>query len=527
MAVNRELISKFAVQALADTGVEGGWGNCCQSSAGDYPSFGIQGWEGNGGGNGEAGNTFLQQLASFDQSLSMARQFVGMTYSQLEQTGGRATIVNLLSSPKGKEAQMTIAAHNMINNYWPALESYMSDVDSVETGGLIFIMSWMGSGPYACAPFIAKRPHKTLDQIYSAFKSEYGPAVVESIYWEGYARRSDIIYSWIKQQDLSKMPSGSTGDINLPGMSAAQEKALREKIIARARQYASEEHPYMLGAADDSTYYFDCGLFTKKCLNDCGVTMETREADGQAIYIRNTCNGLYTCPNEQAVGGDLVFFKNTYSCETYENCGITHVGIVTGNGMMIDCGSSSGISEREISCLGAETVFGRLPEIKGGVIPSSGVPVGVGGRGGIQSAAGGIRSVPVGEKTVMLISLPVGMTFCEPVYPDLITVADNLPSWVLSIATENGNTNRAAAAGTVAPPATLASNQLSGQTGNSTMRGGYIYTPPSMSTSSSTSSSGNSTTSSTTNSVSAMNNIVSASKPDNSDLPEIKGKQHD
>jgi hypothetical protein len=42
-------------------------------------------------------------------------------------------------------------------------------------------------------------------------------------------------------------------------------------------------------------------------------------------------------------------------------------------------------------------------------------------------------------KSVTIIKLPENKTFCEPIYPDLITVSDTVPQWIIDVAVQNQN----------------------------------------------------------------------------------------
>ena len=49
-----------------------------------------------------------------------------------------------------------------------------------------------------------------------------------------------------------------------------------------------------------------------------------------------------------------------------------------------------------------------------------------------QMYGNGVQIIPIGTKYVKIIKLPKGKTPCEPIYPDLITVGDYVPSWLFS-----------------------------------------------------------------------------------------------
>ncbi|MGO5439675.1 hypothetical protein ACTQX2_02215 [Megamonas funiformis] len=56
----------------------------------------------------------------------------------------------------------------------------------------------------------------------------------------------------------------------------------------------------------------------------------------------------------------------------------------------------------------------------------------VNGGSSAKSSDGGFRYIEHG-KTVTIIKLPDNKTFCEPIYPDFITVSDTVPQWVLDM----------------------------------------------------------------------------------------------
>lgn len=55
------------------------------------------------------------------------------------------------------------------------------------------------------------------------------------------------------------------------------------------------------------------------------------------------------------------------------------------------------------------------------------------------SSDSGFRYIEHG-KTVTIIKLPENKTFAEPIYPDLITVSDTVPQWIIDVAVQKQNT---------------------------------------------------------------------------------------
>ena len=209
-------------------------------------------------------------------------------------------------------------------------------------------------------------------------------------------------------------------------------KDLANKIVNIEREKYVGKFHYVLGAGMDSDSAVDCGSFTQRLFQEVGIDLGSRCADAQAILCRNT-GDLYDASDEVPEPGDLVFYKNTYVCETQENIGVTHVGLCTGNGMEIDASSSAdNVVERQIMT-GYARMFGRLKELKRPLAKNA-TKIAPGAHStstGARSSDGGFRIRPAGKDTVHIIKLPEGKTFCEPIYPDLVTVGDTVPEWVL------------------------------------------------------------------------------------------------
>lgn len=139
--------------------------------------------------------------------------------------------------------------------------------------------------------------------------------------------------------------------------------SLGEKIVTAAKYYCNKGIVYQLGAAENQNPWtsMDCGLFTKTALGNAGISAPSRCADAQYIWCRN--NGTIFSDLSQVSPGDMVFYHNTYSCETDENCGITHVGIMVDNtGNCIQCDGSTGVHQTNMTNHWTQfsPVFGRI-----------------------------------------------------------------------------------------------------------------------------------------------------------------------
>lgn len=115
-----------------------------------------------------------------------------------------------------------------------------------------------------------------------------------------------------------------------------------DELMKVATQYIG--YPYVFGGISPDTS-FDCSGFTQYVYKQVGVTLPRL-----AVQQYDACS--ITFDQSMAEPGDLVFFENTYqSANGYSRDGklITHVGIYIGNGQMLHCGSSHGVSYGDLS----------------------------------------------------------------------------------------------------------------------------------------------------------------------------------
>lgn len=128
---------------------------------------------------------------------------------------------------------------------------------------------------------------------------------------------------------------------------------------------------YKLGGGGVGYDTTDCGKFVQDATSAAGINLGTRMADGQAHWaVQN--NKFFTDQNNLQPG-DLVFFKNTYGNfqetddynlaaqdgDNYAYKGITHVGIYTGNGKVVQAGSH-GVAEVDMNAFKEIGGFAKL-----------------------------------------------------------------------------------------------------------------------------------------------------------------------
>ena len=108
-----------------------------------------------------------------------------------------------------------------------------------------------------------------------------------------------------------------------------------EALIAEAERHLNKK--YVFGANGPDT--FDCSSFVCHVYTRSGVYNLPRTT-AQGIY-----NQAIPISPSEARPGDLMTFHSTYSTSNT----VTHIGIYVGDGMMIHCSSSVGVSYQSIN----------------------------------------------------------------------------------------------------------------------------------------------------------------------------------
>lgn len=181
-------IIKYTMAGLIANHWEGGngWNNFCKSSAGDYPSIGVLGWEGLGG-NGDA---VLNAVG--------LGQYAGQSYSALEPH--KEEIQAVLDSPAGHQGQLQLLSEMEVGYLGTLRDSGWNSSDPKAT---TFVMCWMGAGPNCCGPFASRQPTANLDQIYQHFLSGWANAAGVTCV-EGYNNRTESTYAYCQTIDFTK-----------------------------------------------------------------------------------------------------------------------------------------------------------------------------------------------------------------------------------------------------------------------------------------------------------------------------------
>ena len=144
---------------------------------------------------------------------------------------------------------------------------------------------------------------------------------------------------------IGKYVEGSYTDYDIPP--EALDDEVFAAIIKEAEKYLG--YPYVWGGSSPSTS-FDCSGFVSWVINHSGWDVGRLGAQG-------LCNICTPVSSANVKPGDLVFFTGTY-----DNPGVSHVGIYVGNNMMIHCGDPISYANLNSSYWQSHFYrYGRLP----------------------------------------------------------------------------------------------------------------------------------------------------------------------
>ena len=177
---NKKLAIEIA-KGLIETGIEGGYGNVCCSTAGDYPSVGVSSWEGN------RADILLSYIDGGDK-------FAGRTYSDLEESGEIEELSELLDSEQGQEAQLMILSDDTEMYVEAVKEAGLTDEQCIVYAGM-----WCPTSHYVVSSFIESRDIdvNNIDSLHEEFRENYADYADCSEYAEGYANRADNTYEYV------------------------------------------------------------------------------------------------------------------------------------------------------------------------------------------------------------------------------------------------------------------------------------------------------------------------------------------
>ena len=189
--MTNEEIATYVFQGFVELGIEGAYNNVCCSTAGDYPSVGIESWE---------GDRYETLLTYIDGGST----FSGRTYSDLENTindagvSDRDSLAALLDSEQGHAAQDQIATSDC-QEYVEFLQEKIPEITNDTC--LIYAALWCSTSLSSVVAFIRNRLSKIdvndLDSIYSIFSNEYAAAVDCAEYQYGYSYRAANTYNYV------------------------------------------------------------------------------------------------------------------------------------------------------------------------------------------------------------------------------------------------------------------------------------------------------------------------------------------
>lgn len=185
-----EELGKEIALGLINTGIEGGYGSVSCSTAGDYPSMGVQQVE------GSRGDALLNSIPGGDK-------FVSRSYSDIENSDELDELSELLNSDAGQAAQLAILQQDAQVYAQRAIDCGLTDARCVIYAGM-----WGPTSTYIMGLFIKNRIDRditaNLENLNQVFYDEYADAAGCSEYEEGYQNRANNTYNYVAGLDLSE-----------------------------------------------------------------------------------------------------------------------------------------------------------------------------------------------------------------------------------------------------------------------------------------------------------------------------------
>lgn len=191
-------------KGLIATGVEGAYDGFSKSSAGDYPSIGCSGWEGN-------------RADALLTNIGMS-QYCGRSYSSLTPED-ISKIKIALDTEKGQSAQLAILSSDA-SNY---VNSILAKVKITEIRCLIYAGIWCPTSTSCVCSHLDKNSGvvNNLEKLNHAFIDDPGSyalttAGLEEKYAAGYRNRGNITYNYcknLKEEDIGKCDASTLKNV--------------------------------------------------------------------------------------------------------------------------------------------------------------------------------------------------------------------------------------------------------------------------------------------------------------------------
>lgn len=185
-----EELGKEIALGLINTGIEGGYGSVSCSTAGDYPSMGVQQVE------GPRGDALLNSIPGGDK-------FAGRSYSDISNSDELDELSELLNSDAGQAAQLETLQRDTQAYAQRAIDCGLTDARCVIYAGM-----WGPTSTYIMGLFIQNRIDRdiaaNLENLNQIFYDEYARAAGCSEYSEGYQNRANNTYNYVAGLDLSE-----------------------------------------------------------------------------------------------------------------------------------------------------------------------------------------------------------------------------------------------------------------------------------------------------------------------------------
>lgn len=192
--------------------------------------------------------------------------------------------------------------------------------DAVEKGRLT---SYVRMGPYAGSTLIGCMEEGTKLTVLGSKNQYYKIDCYDMV---GYIAKSQVAQDEAGNYYV-RAQAGSSETKYLPAYSAQKTLELKNKLVEVSKKYIGT--PYVTGGT--GRWGFDCSGYTMTVFADAGIDIS------RSLYVQLADSIIVA--REDMQPGDLVIFSNTDGPYF-----ASHIGMYLGNGMMIHCGTTKGVT---------------------------------------------------------------------------------------------------------------------------------------------------------------------------------------
>lgn len=175
----------MTARGIRETGIEGSYDSISRSSAGDYPSLGISQWE------GERGDALLLALPG-------GKMYAGRTWSGIALAGEIPALRRLLASDIGRRVQEAKLYEDSL-----AYQEALSEFPEMQPSARVYAGMWCPTSDAVVCAFLRNRRTRGIEEaetLHRLFFKEYARAADAERFREGYERRAEVTWEFVKKE---------------------------------------------------------------------------------------------------------------------------------------------------------------------------------------------------------------------------------------------------------------------------------------------------------------------------------------